>query len=494
MRALALVLALGAGIVSACDSSTDATASALDPGPTFGVEVTVNVSGNGRVVSTPGSIDCPSSCFTRITSADHDFDGADLGMTLTATAGAGSHFVGWSTLPLVSGTRARGPAECSPMTRNALGPPIGPLDNTVVLPYGETQGTPPKGLEAECAPYTTVPVAFALVATFAEDPAQPFFGQDAATPGEVVFEPPTDGTDVAREIGVHGNLLYVRYDHQNQNGTTSLIMSGPKDGSAALMVQFESIESTVYRLVSIGPNLVAQDEDFVLSTLNLTTLARGTQSLGVGCSSLATDDRSAYCRFTSGGQSYLYTWPLDGSGFVQYVYTLPNGSDLAVDDASVYFTQVPTNLGVFGGATIESAPKAPDASGLPDAAVLVPGLNAPSHLTATSTDLIWLDIDDQSLLSEVSHAPKTGAEAGLSNDLSAPISTIAVDPVDARIFYVATVASATNGGGEIHRYRTDGGKVTDIALYGIPSLNGLAVDETYVYWTENDGRVYRAPK
>ena len=488
--AAALVLALAAGVttaVAACDSSSDPVASTLDPGPTFGIEVTVSVLGNGRVVSLPSGIDCPSSCFARITSADRVFDGSDLGLSLTPAAGIGAHFVGWTAQPLVSGTRARGPAECSPMKRNALGPPIGPIGDTIELPYGETQGTPPKGQAAKCADYTTVPVAYAVVATFEDEPAPPFFGQDAAPPGEVLFEPPALGVVVAREIGVVGDQLYFRYD---QGNATSAIVRGAKDGKGGLSLAIAPGSST-YRSVSIGPNIVAQTQNLVFEMLNVTTLQRGTQtSLGVSCTSVVTDNASAYCRFVSGSQSFLYTWALDGTGFPRYIYTLPFGSDLAVDDANVYFTDVP-----FGGAlkmaTLETATKAPDASGLPDASKLVPGLNNPSRLVVTASDLLWLDIDESSQPTVLGYVSKTGADAATFDTLGAPTTAIAVDPTDPKTFYIG-LASAGSAA-QIIRTRTDGSGYQTF-LYGLESVNGVAVDATYVYWTQNDGRVYRAPK
>lgn len=483
MRWAALVLALLAAIAAACDSTSSGDTAALDPGPTFGIEVTLAVSGNGRVVSDPAGIDCPANCFTRLTSAEREFDGSDIGFTLNATPGVGAHFVGWSAKPLVSGLRARGPADCSPMTRNAIGPPIGPIDQTVILPYGETQGTPPKGHEAECADYLTVPVAYSLIATFEDDPATSFFGQDAAPPGEVLFEPPVLGRVVMREIGLRGDNLYVRYD---QDGLQSAIAVGLKSGAGGLTNAIAPTPNVIYDTVSIGPNIVAETTNEQLIALNLSTQRQFTQSIGNRCTGIASDDTTAYLRCPDGfGDNYFYVWPLDGRSY-QFTYQLPNGNDLAVDDASIYYTGFPSN-GSFGASTLQKAPKLFDAAAgfLPDASKLVPGLSAPRNLLVTASDLFWLDDTQDKTNTFVGTAPVTGTDAATQQFLPGVGTALAVDPNDPKTYYAAA-------GHQINRYTTDG--LIDTYLTNLESVNGIAVDDTYVYWTENDGRVYRAKK
>ena len=54
----------------------------------FTVSLTVVISGSGAVTSSPSGIDCPSTC-------THEFE-PNTPVTLTATPGLGSSFVGWS--------------------------------------------------------------------------------------------------------------------------------------------------------------------------------------------------------------------------------------------------------------------------------------------------------------------------------------------------------------------------------------------------------------
>lgn len=204
---------------------------------------------------------------------------------------------------------------------------------------------------------------------------------------------------------------------------------------------------------------------------------------------LPTDDTSAYCRYNSGTQGSVFILKLDGTGY-RFLDLLPFGSDLAVDDTSLFFTDVRTDFS-FNGSTLESSSK--DASAVLDASKLVPNASNPTHLVATATELAWLDIDETNGPSIISHAPKTGADSAAAYNLFIPIIELVVDPTDAHTFYAASTSSAVTGPAQIYRYRTDTTSST-VVLSGMDSVNGLAVDDAYIYWTQNDGRVYRALK
>ena len=101
----------------------------------------MSVYGAGRVTSTLGSIDCPGECFARVLLADRTLDGAPSAVSLQAQASFGSHFDHWQLEATDVGVRARGPAQCSPMTRTAAVVPIDESVNFVRLPLGETKRT-----------------------------------------------------------------------------------------------------------------------------------------------------------------------------------------------------------------------------------------------------------------------------------------------------------------------------------------------------------------
>ena len=71
--------------------------------------------------------------------------------------------------------------------------------------------------------------------------------------------------------------------------------------------------------------------------------------------------------------------------------------------------------------------------------------------------------------------------------------TVALDP-PSRMLACAPVDSTRMLLGDAH------GRLLGLQLErasfrdGLTGIGGITVDETHVYWTQNDGRVYRAPK
>lgn len=492
--ALALVLAAaGAGAWPACGSPDGAAGTKnaeVDPGPTFGVEVTVAIKGRGRVVSEPTALDCPSSCFARILLADPKIDGSDLGLALRAEPTIGSHFVGWTYESMDLGVRARGPAQCSPMKRSTLVLPAATGTTRLALHYGETAGTPPTGLEAECAGFTTVPVAYALTATFEENRLGPPGPTPVGPPIEVLFEPPALGNLVGREIGLMGGRVYWRFDRNNGSGVNlSGIASGQADGKGGGSIVNVPPSDFITKLV-VGRHLVFQQSSGLISVLSSSGV-RAQLSHYSPCASLASDDANAYCRLQYLGSSvtYLYAWPI-GGGNGAYLYTLPRGSDLAVDEERFYFSD---DLGGTqpGQAVVESAPRPPDGgSGIPSVTKLVFGQTSPRDLVLGPEYLFWLD-DQGGDSRNATTALKSGA-TGLSRPVSG-VQFIAVDPSFPSSFWMGIVRSDRPGDSSIVRASALSPSFTSFRS-GLSGLGGIAVSDTHVYWTQSDGRVYRAAK
>jgi hypothetical protein len=500
VRSAALVLvafAAGTGAWACGRTDTAATAGAdVDPGPTYGVEITVAIKGRGRVVSDPPALDCPANCFARIVLDNPTFDGSDKGLALTASATVGAHFVGWTYEAVDVGVRARGPSECSPMMRSSTVLPITGTSTRLDVHYGETQGTPPAGHEAACADFRTVPVAYALTATFEESSVGPGPGPQPGPPVEVLFEPPTLGVVVAREIGITGGRLYWRFDRAGASGVASGQPDGKGGGSIVVVQPFDPI-----RRFHVGRHVVMQhgseqSSGYIDIILSGTTTERYIGFMSYQCGSLTSDDTTAYCRaFTADGAvTYLFALPFAGGG-PTYLYTLPPGNaqaDLAVNDQGFYFSE-DRGEDLQGRSLIESAPPFPDGgtSTTPIVTKLVFGLTKPKGLTIGPTNFFWLD-DQAENFTVASSAPLTGADAGLNRAVPGG-RFIATDPTSPTTFWIALSPSNAKGDAYIVKASALSTQLTPFRS-GLTGIGGITADATHVYWTQNDGRVYRAPK
>ncbi|MEA2746437.1 MAG: hypothetical protein QOI41_580, partial [Myxococcales bacterium] len=330
LRLVAFALLLASTVVAilpSCDSSEAAPAEA-DPGGTYGAEISLSIIGRGRVTSSPSVVDCPSSCFARIVFASSSVDGGDGGITLIAQETSGAHFMGWSFADVDLGARGRGPSQCSPVTRKASVPAPVEHSTVVTVPFGETQGAPPRGHEEECAAFTSVSLAYAVTATFEEDPPQPGF--DSAPPDEadleVLFLPKTAGSQ-AKEIGVTGGYAYWRFS-----------LGGPFSGVAGSYLAsagFDEIvqPTRVMRSFHVDRHAVFQyaDDDslWVIPAGQLTATMLG---VAPPCLALASDAQNVYCRAALDGGSAIYAWPVSGgdASAPTIVHVLPPGNALGV--------------------------------------------------------------------------------------------------------------------------------------------------------------------
>jgi hypothetical protein len=502
VRSAAFVLGVamaGAGAWPACDLVRTPVGAEVGSGPTFGAEISVAIKGRGRVVSEPAALDCPSSCFARIIVSQADLDASDEGLVLTPQVTIGSHFVGWTYEAVELGVRAGGPSQCSPMRRATTVLPVASGATRLVLKYGETTGTPPAGLEAECAEFTTVPVAYALTATFEEDAVIP--GPRAPGPAnEVLFEPPILGIVASKEIGVLDGRVYWRFDQQNLSGGVggggplSVVASGVASGQADGKGPGSIIHVPPFDIISrfdVDRHVVFQHSSGLVESIQSGSGVRTALGYVAPCASLASDTTTAYCRGDwSGTSTYLWSMPISDGGS-SYVYTLPRGRDLAIDDENFYFSEIPSGT-PHGQATVESATRFPDGGGsVPVITKLVAGQTAPFELTVGPEHLFWLDEQPGGLVS-ANTAPKLGEGAGLARPVPGG-RFLAVDPSSPTTFYVGITNSLTAGDSYIVKASVLSAAVTSFRA-GLTGLGGIAVDATHVFWTQNDGRVYRAPK
>ena len=486
LRCAAAVL-LGTSMVMAgwpsCDTNGSPVAQ-VDREPTFGAEFAVSVLGAGSVTSYRGELSCPGKCFARILLEDSQIDGSAAGVQLTAEAALGSHFVRWKLDALDLGIRAPGPPQCSPMLRATTIPDPPPVGELISLHFGETNGVPPKGREAECADFTRVPVAYAITAVFA-----PNFRDvpDAAPPREIVYDPPPNATGRALDIGIAGGFAYWRYEPflgSSQTGiATGVSALGPQSAVAASPEQINSFD--------VDKHVVFQTSAGTIKVIEAGAI--NTTSLGVlpFCAALASDSTNAYCRAAGATTSSLFALPIGAVASPTTVHTLPLGRDLAVDETTqkFYFSDDPGSF-IPGAATVESAPRLGD-GGMPAVTPLVFGQTSPHSLLAGQFYLFWLD--DRGgfpVLQQTTAATKfnpSDAGVGLADT---SVRFIAADPVSDS-YWVGL--NGGNGNCSIVKVQP-GNAPTTIFRSSLPSLNGLAVDTQYVYWTQDDGHVYRAPK
>ncbi|MDB4946002.1 MAG: hypothetical protein JWP97_5536 [Labilithrix sp.] len=482
----AVVAASGVAFVGACNG--DRGAEQQDPGRTFGVEVTLQVKGAGRVVSESPGIDCPGTCFARLTTAERTFDGSDLGFELYATPSSGWHFARWTADVIPTSTRAGGPAECSPMKRFTLALPVVEGARDVRLPYGETEGTPPRGHEATCAPFVRVPVAYALTAVFEEDGAWDLPPEEDAGASEVLFEPPSLGVVSSREITVRNGRVYFRYERQ---GYGSGLAVGPADGGGGTRVLVSGVAFGAVDLT--GPVLSFQTlGSGAIETVDPVTDERRSLLAFSRCAALTSDETNVYCRTQGfgGGVTYLYALPRAG-GTYTYLAVLPDGIDLAVDAARFYFSSARETGDDVGGAIVESAPRTLD-GGAVDASPLYANQTLPSQLLADGTNLYWVDRTSSASVSVV-YGPRAGGTTPVSTPFTGS-AAIALDPAQPGRLWFATRAS-TDPDAPSLLYSADTSRdEVRLVRAGLRGVNGVAVDGTHVYWTQSDGRVYRAAK
>ena len=468
-----------AGCSSSSTNSGVAPPLPPDPGGTFGAEVTVTVIGRGRVTTTIPGLNCPSDCFARFVFGDRSEDGAAGGVTLKAIATKNVRFAGWKfeTQPL--GARGRGPDSCNPIKRDSTSVPVDLQSAEISLPYGQVNGTPPAGQEAFCIQHTAVPAAYSLTATFIDEVVDS--GADAGP--DVFLESPVAGA-AAREIGIAGGRLYWRYE---QTSGLSGIATAPTSGLGG--AQMVSGSTGSFGALDIGQqNVVWQTTGGVMNVIpGGSTFGQSFASGGNTCVSVDSDFSSVYCR-TAGPAGSIISWTTSGTNITSVHTGLPSGTELTLDSTSFYL--VDNSLGA-GGTTIRGVTRTatPDA-GVPTLSTLVTGLTNPTELEVNTSRLFWIDYDTGLNIGIAQSASRAGGTPFTSVTMTG-LRLLALDPNSTSSFFVGVAASVAPGSSAIMKlsaFTTASGMVRQ----NLTGIGGIVADSSYVYWTQSDGRVYRA--
>lgn len=484
VSALGLTTAMTASVWnSGCSDTTPGGTPYVDPGGTFGAELSVTVKGRGRVITTVPGLDCPSDCFSKTIYASSTADGAAGGITLRAIPTPGSKFRGWSFANDPVGTRGRGPEPCNPITRPGTTPSVDTSGVEITLPFGEIAGTPPAGKEATCAIYTTVPIVYAIVAEFdgSDVVVTPDGGGDGGV-NEIAFNAPTGAstTGTPTDIGIAAGLQ-VFWRFLSTTGYYG-VATGAADDVAGLTPQVvvsPSSTTSVNQFEVDSNGAIWQNAlGIFYAPYNAPTAPTQMGGGSVGtCSALAADSTdNVYCRV---GTS-LYKWTAPAYALPQLLFTnLPTGSDLAVETNSgeAYFS---------GSSAVYSISTFMADGGFASPTTLTTSTFSNNSLESNTSYLWW--ISSSALYRGAKTVGGTPINTLSSVTPSATVSRFALDPASSLYAYAATSS------GTIYRAYYNGGTTSQVFKSNLGTIGGVAVSSQYVYWTEPGGRVRRADK
>jgi hypothetical protein len=469
-----------------CSSSSKNNGAPLvmvDPGGTFGAQIAVTVIGRGRVTTSVPGVDCPSSCYSSFVFTDRTTPAATAGVKLTAIPTKGIRFAGWKFDTIMVGGRGRGPDSCNPIQRMASAPPVDMNALEITIPYGESNGTPPAGQEALCAPYTAVPTAYQVTATFVDDMIDA--GLDADGGGEVFLESPVANV-TGKEIGISGGRLYWRYEQLNG-------ASGIATASTSGIGGAQTIPSSTgfFGPLEIGTHVVWQTTSGTMGVIQGgSTFATTFSTLGALCVAVESDFSNVYCR-TAGPNGTIVSWTTAGTTMTTVHSGLPLGEEMALD--STYFYLVDTTSGA-GATTIKGVTRTatPD-GGVPTQTDLVTGLTNPTGLEVSSSRLWWIDYDNIGGDGTAQSASRFGGTPFTSAPATIGLKVLGLDPNNTSAAFVGTVPSTVTGASTITKLSSSSTFVTQVRQ-NLTGVGGVAADSSYVYWTQSDGRVYRAQR
>ncbi|MBX3263430.1 MAG: hypothetical protein KF782_27410 [Labilithrix sp.] len=476
VAAMGLTPALALGWVGCADDSEGSLGGPIyvDPGGTYGAEVTVTVIGRGRVTSSVPGLDCPGRCFTKHVFASATADGAAGAISLKATPTPGLKFRGWSFGTEPVGTRGRGPANCNPILRAAVDPGVDARAIEIDLPYGETAGVVPAGQEGPCVDFTNVPVVYNVTATFDTDPpAELDAGPDGSAGGETVYEPPS-GVVAGRDVGVtQGGYLYW---HLTVNGQSRVGFGSNPRGFAPQTPDYivSAMPITLFEVDAYG--VVYQTSNGAISVVRYGSTSPTTMGGSPPtCTALAVDTSyNVYCRTTSTIVQWLF--PSYTTGTVLYT-EVPNGADLHVESAagSLYFSGAGEilSLPIVGASGSPATPTtiASDAVGATD-------------LEANGARFFWLQPGGSV------HASSSKSPGSSTYDTDVPPSLfrhLAEDKSSSSYFWAASASAIYHayylggtGAGATQPFRT-----------GLSGVAGMTADSSYVYTSHSDGTIRR---
>jgi len=482
--AAALTLAGPAVIAGSGCTSDDNGASGTqppDPGGTFGSDITVRIVGGGHVSSNPIGIDCPTRCFSTLL-FDPASAAAKTGVALTASPTPGWTFAGWSFDGAPVAGRAREPEECQPYTRPATVPKADTSNPTLTLTPGVGPGTAPTTKAPACSATSSLPLAYQVTATFTKAPDEidaGDAGDDSGTPeGDLVADRAQVGA-TGRKIFARSGRLYWQWDTSFGSGiSTASSLPGSLRTDLATAVSFVSafdVDQAVAYQVS-GATTV--------TTYSIGSTIPTSLPTAPPCVALATDLSYAYCR-QSGATNQIVRWTLGGTGPVVLASKLPTGSDVSVDATSIYYSD--SSLG-----SVYSIPLAgvPD-GGTPSPTLIADLRTSPGNVQVYSSYVAWIDAAGTST-SALLQAPRTGGGTVFTLAAMNGIRDFVIDTTSSYVYFTV-VPSAAPGASSIVRVPLTGGATT-VVKSGLYAPGGVAVDSSYVYWTNLDGKVFRALK
>jgi len=474
----AMTIAVAFGCTNS--DSGDVSLAPPDPGGTFGIEVTVSVIGSGRVTGAPASIDCPTRCFATLL-FETGSPSAKSGMQLTAAPSNGWAFGGWTFDAAQVQGRARTGETCQPYTRPAIVPSADRMNPSLTLAAGEAPGMPPAGKEGTCGGPSNLPLAYQVTATFTRgsdiaDAGQDA-GEDAGPPeGDLLYDRPQAGA-VGRQIFEHYGVLYWQWDLAGQSAISS--------GATAAPARDE--------LVLPGPQITAFDVTQVLlygtsGALAVTELALGSTFTATlpspsPCASLASDLVYAYCRTAD----EIVRWTRGGTGPVVIASKLPPGNDIAVDATDIAYSDV-------AGGSVYAIPLAsvPD-GGFPSLTTLASRQTQPTHVQLSGAYAVWLTTNGGDIVT-LKQVARGGGATVTSLVTQTGIRDFALYGAGANAtIYFTVVPSSARGAASILRVPMLGGTAVPVKT-GLYAPGGIAVDESYVYWTNGDAKVFRTPR
>jgi hypothetical protein len=207
---------------------------------------------------------------------------------------------------------------------------------------------------------------------------------------------------------------------------------------------------------------------------------------GNTCVAVESDFSNVYCR-TAGPNGTLISWTTAGTSMTNLHSGLPTGSDFTVDSSG--FAIVDTTGG-FGASAIRSVPKLGTVdAGVPTISDLVTGLTNPVALEPNGTSRLYWISDDGAGTAQ--SAPRFGGTAFSSTPATTGLKFLTIDPSSTFSYFVGISPTTLPGASSIVKLSTSSTTTTPVRT-GITAIGGIAADSSYVYWTQNDGRVYRA--
>lgn len=458
-----------------CSDSTDGGGgNFVDPGGTFGAEISLTVVGRGRVTSSIPGLDCPSDCFAKFIFPSATADGAAGGITLKAEGTPGASFKGWSFEAETIGSAGRGPANCNPIKRPASLPSVSTSALEISLPFGEVEGTPPAGQEAACARSRKVPTVYKITASF--DTGIVDAGADA-NGGEILYAGAAGAT--GGEIGVAGGRLFWRYTSTSGYHGISYIDSptsaAPQPGVAVVS------PTTTMSAFEIDPAGVAYQTSTIVSFIPASGVAPASitmsPSVGLSCYGLAVDtSANVYCRTSS----TIVRWLSPLYSTMERLYSAVDfGYDLHVDSvgSTIYYA---TSAG-----TIYSLPLFGADGGVASPTLVTSAPSGAAGLEGSGSYLWW--VQSGYLYS----CTKAGCLTPTNTGTTAFASGIAYTRIAADTSSLNFWAASSS---TIYRSYYAGGSGTTVFQSGRSGIGGVAADSSYVYWTEGDGSVRRASK